>query len=49
MHLTAEQQALIREWIVEGRADEEIAEALVISVKLVRPIRLALEEAMRPR
>ena len=49
MQLPAEQQDLIREWILEGRSDEEIAFVLLISVKLVRPIRAALEESMRPQ
>ena len=49
MHLPPEQQQLIREWIMEGRPDEEIAETMLISVKLIRPIRLALEAQMRPR
>ena len=49
LHLPEEQQELIRDWIVDGRSDEEIAFVLLISVKLVRPIRAELEEAMRPR
>ncbi len=49
MQLPAEQVELIREWILEGRSDEEIAFVLTISVKLIRPIRVELEESMRPR
>ncbi|MGE3960593.1 MAG: hypothetical protein AB7F65_02795 [Dehalococcoidia bacterium] len=49
MQLPAEQVALIREWILDGRSDEEIAQVLLISVKLVRPTRLELEASMRPR
>jgi len=46
----AEGQAeLIREWILDGRSDEEIAHVLLISVKLVRPIRAELEASLRPR
>ncbi len=44
-----EQERLIREWILAGRSDEEIAQTLMISVKVVRPIRAALERALRPR
>jgi len=43
------QDELIREWILNGRSDEEIAHVLLISVKLVRPIRAELEESLRPR
>ncbi|MEX2375639.1 MAG: hypothetical protein WD942_08670 [Dehalococcoidia bacterium] len=49
MYLTPEQEILIRDWILDGRSDEEIAQTLLISVKLVRPIRAAIEAAMRPR
>jgi len=47
--LTAGQEELVRDWILEGRSDEEIAHVLTISVKLVRPIRVEMEESMRPR
>lgn len=47
--LTADQAELVREWILEGRADEEIAQVLTVSVKLVRPIRADLEDTLRPR
>ena len=47
--LSADQEELVREWILEGRSDEEIAFVLTISVKLIRPIRAELEESMRPR
>jgi len=49
MYLTADEERLIRDWILDGRSDEEIAQTLLISVKLVRPIRTALEQALRPR
>lgn len=44
-----EQERLIREWILTGRSDEEIARILMISVKVVRPIRAEIERALRPR
>ena len=47
--LTADQAELVREWILDGRSDEEIAHVLTVSVKLVRPIRVELEESLRPR
>ena len=40
---------LIRELILDGRSDDEIAAMLHISVKLIRPLRAALEAAIRPR
>ena len=49
MYLTPDEDRLIRDWILDGRSDEEIAHTLLISVKLVRPIRTALEQVMRPR
>ena len=47
--LTADQEELVRDWILDGRSDEEIAQVLTVSVKLVRPIRVELEESLRPR
>ena len=46
--LSEDHEELIREWILDGRSDEEIAFVLLISVKQVRPIRAELEAAMRP-
>ncbi|MEX2373335.1 MAG: hypothetical protein WD800_05980 [Dehalococcoidia bacterium] len=39
----------ILEWVHEGLTDEQIAQALLLSVKQVRPIRLTAEAAIRPR
>ncbi|MDA0269978.1 MAG: hypothetical protein O2798_09835 [Chloroflexi bacterium] len=47
--LNAEQQTRVRAWIAAGMSDEEIAAALTVSVKLVRPIRAAMESALRLR
>lgn len=47
--LTPQQQQHIRALILRGVSDEEIAQAMMISVKLIRPIRLGLEAQMRPR
>lgn len=49
MELTFDEQRQVRDFILGGFSDEQIAEALLISVKQVRPIRLALEAAQRPR
>lgn len=49
MQLPWEQEQLIRDWILDGRSDEEIAHALTLSVKQIRPIRAALEAEVRPR
>jgi DNA-binding CsgD family transcriptional regulator len=43
------QHRRVEEWILAGRSDEEIAMAMLISVKQVRVIRRALEERVRPR
>jgi hypothetical protein len=47
--LSHAQQQQIRDLIMRGVPDEEIAQAMMISVKLVRPLRLALEAHVRPR
>ena len=39
----------IRSWILAGRSDEEIAHALLLSVKVVRLIRREVESEVRPR
>lgn len=49
MDLDAAQLQRIREWILAGRSDEEIAAMMVLSVKQVRPIRQVLEQSLRPR
>ncbi len=49
VQLSFEQQQQVREFVEAGYSDEQIAQAMVISVKQVRPIRLALEASMRPR
>jgi len=48
-HLSDGQEELIRDWILDGRTDEEIGHVLLISVKLIRPIRAELEASLRPR
>jgi hypothetical protein len=47
--LDAEQRARARAWITAGLGDEEIAAALRVSVKLVRPIRASRQSALRLR
>ncbi|MCK9485730.1 MAG: hypothetical protein M0R73_03375 [Dehalococcoidia bacterium] len=49
MVLSFHEQQQVCEFVLNGYSDEEIAQALIISVKQVRPIRLALETARRPR
>lgn len=49
VELTFQQQKQVREFVLGGYSDEEIAQAMLISVKQVRPIRLAVEAAVRPR
>ena len=44
-----EAHAKIRAWILAGRSDEEIAQALLISVKVVRLVRRDVEAEVRPR
>ena len=41
--------ALIRAWILEGRSDDDIAQLLQLSVKVVRLVRVAVEAEIRPR
>ncbi|MEI6136243.1 MAG: hypothetical protein WCQ48_02345 [Chloroflexota bacterium] len=38
----------MRSWILAGRSDEDIALALMISVKLVRLVRRDVEAEVRP-
>ena len=47
--IVPDDSALIRAWVIEGRSDEEIAQKLHISVKLVRPVRCDVEAEVRPR
>jgi DNA-directed RNA polymerase specialized sigma24 family protein len=49
MELSPEQRRRVVDMVLGGMPDEQIAQALLISVKQVRPIRLALEAEMRPR
>ena len=49
MNLPPDAEQRIRAAILAGAADEEIAAALSVSVKVVRPVRQALEVARRPR
>lgn len=49
MNLPPEAEQRIRAAILAGASDAEIAAALGISVKVVRPIRQALEVMRRPR
>ncbi len=39
----------IRSWILAGRSDEDIAQMLMISVKVVRLIRRDVEAEVRPK
>lgn len=49
MNLSLEIEKQIRHAILSGASDEDIADAVGVSVKVVRPIRQALEAARRPR
>lgn len=49
MNLSFELEQQIRRAILAGASDEDIAGAVGVSVKVVRPIRQALEVARRPR
>ena len=49
MNLPPGAEMRIRAAILAGASDEDIALALGVSVKVVRPIRQALEAARRPR
>lgn len=44
----ASEQERMRSWILSGRSDEEIAHALLVSVKVVRLVRRELEAEVRP-
>ncbi len=43
-----EEYERMRSWILAGRSDEEIALALLISVKVVRLVRREVESEVRP-
>lgn len=47
--LPPEAERRIRAAILAGASDEDIAAALRVSVKVVRPVRQALEAVRRPR
>ncbi len=47
--LSPEELRRIRDWIASGMTDEQIADALMVSVKVIRPVRRELELAARPR
>ena len=49
VNLLPDAEQRIRAAILAGASDEEIASTLGISVKVVRPVRQALEAARRPR
>jgi len=49
MNLTPEVELRIRAAILAGASEEEIAGALGVSVKVVRPIRRAVETERMPR
>ena len=49
MNLSPEAESRIRAAILAGASDEEIAGALGVSVKVVRPIRREMEARRRPR
>ncbi|MDA0301595.1 MAG: hypothetical protein O2822_03635 [Chloroflexi bacterium] len=40
---------LMRSWILAGRSDDEIALALLVSVKIIRLVRREVEAEVRPR
>ena len=44
----SEEYARIRSWILGGRSDEEIARALMVSVKVIRLVRREVEAEVRP-
>ena len=44
-----EEYQRIRDWILVGRSDDEIALALLVSVKVVRLVRREVEAEVRPR
>ncbi len=49
MNLPADAEQRIRAAILAGASDEQIAAALGVSVKVVRPVRQTLEAMRRPR
>jgi len=49
MNLSFDQERQIRQWIIDGLTDDQIAHALVLSVKQIRAIRRAVEDEVRPR
>lgn len=49
VNLPPDAEQRIRAAILAGASDEEIASALGISVKVVRPVRQTLEAMRRPR
>lgn len=44
-----EDTAYMRAWILAGRSDNEIAHAMMVSVKVVRLVRREVEAEVRPR
>lgn len=44
-----EEYEQMRSWILAGRSDDEIALALMVSVKVVRLVRRDVEAEVRPR
>ena len=49
MQLESEQWLQARELILGGLSDEQIAEAMLVSVKQVRLVRAEVEAEVRPR
>lgn len=49
MNLSLEIERQIRQAILAGASDDDIAGAVGVSVKVVRPIRQAVEAARRPK
>ena len=45
---TREEYERIRSWILAGRSDDDIAAAMLISVKIVRLVRREVEAEVRP-
>ncbi|MFA7248051.1 MAG: hypothetical protein WC273_00265 [Dehalococcoidia bacterium] len=43
-----EEYERVRSWILAGRSDDEIALALMISVKVIRLVRREVEAEVRP-
>ena len=43
-----EEYERIRSWILAGRSDDEIARALLVSVKVIRLVRREVEAEVRP-